>query len=276
MDKDAALDEIRQYIKDGKDELAGPRILELASASEKDPMTLLTCASMLRTIGRDTEFPGVLDVIMSNLPEDASQRFQVAQGLIGLGCLKDADRILAGLDDSDRVRRARAAVMHGLSRDEEALAQIDAMGTQDETVVVLRTQVLGSLGRHEEAVAEAEGLIKVSTSYAAGRAYVSALCLAGRDKDAGKYARERLKEKTADGYAIMAYFQWVKGNSTASGAYSSKALQLDEHHLGALETIGYSFADKKSYWEAKVAAGAINEIEPGNPAVFRILSMCRE
>ena len=24
-----------------------------------------------------------------------------------------------------------------------------------------------------------------------------------------------------------------------------------------------------------VAAGAINEIEPGNPAVFRILAMCR-
>ena len=85
-----------------------------------------------------------------------------------------------------------------------------------------------------------------------------------------------MKDKDADGYALMAYYQWLNGNSTASGAFSSKALKLENKHLGALETIGLSFADKGSIWEAKIAAGAINEIEPGSPAVFRILALCKD
>ena len=89
-------------------------------------------------------------------------------------------------------------------------------------------------------------------------------------------AKERLKEKTADGYALMAFYQWLDGNTTAGGAFSSKALKLENKHLGALETIGLCFAEKGSFWEAKIAAGAINEIEPGSPAVFRILAVCKD
>jgi hypothetical protein len=85
-----------------------------------------------------------------------------------------------------------------------------------------------------------------------------------------------MKQKDADGYALMAFYSWLNGNSTACGAFSSKALQLSERHIGALETFGYGAVDKGAIWEAKVAAGAINEAEPGNPAVFRILAMCRE
>ena len=74
----------------------------------------------------------------------------------------------------------------------------------------------------------------------------------------------------------MAFYQWLDGNSTAGGAFSSKALKLENKHLGALETIGLCFAEKGSFWEAKIAAGAINEIEPGSPAVFRILAVCKD
>ena len=275
MDNNEALQAIRQNIRDEKNDIAAIQIMDLASKNQDDPMILLTCCSMLRTIGNYKDFPGVLSVLMSHIPSEEKSKYEVATGLIGLGCLKDAGTILDELEDSDRVLRARAAVMHGTDRDEEALETLGKMGNLEEIDRVLKVQVLGSLGRHDEAIAEAEDILKGSDTYRAGRCYISALVLADRVKDAAKYAKERMKAKNADGYALMAYYQWLNGNSTASGAFSSKALQQDGHHIGALETIGYSFCDKGTYWEAKVAAGAINEIEPGNPAVFRILAMCR-
>ncbi len=275
MDNNEAFQAIRQNIRDEKNDVASIQIMDLASKNQDDPMILLTCCSMLRTIGNDRDFPGVLSVLMSHIPADEKSRYDVATGLIGLGCLREAGSVLEDLGDSDRVLRARAAVMHGNGRDEEALAALGKMEKLDEIDRVLKVQVLGSMGRHGEAISEAEDILKGSGSYRAGRCYISALILADRDKDAARYAKDRMKSKDADGYALMAYYQWLNGNSTASGAFSSKALKLDGRHIGALETIGYSFCDKGTYWEAKVAAGAINEIEPGNPAVFRILAMCR-
>jgi hypothetical protein len=275
MDSAEALKAIGQSIKDGKDEEAAVQVMDLASKNQDDPMLLLTCCSMLRTVGDDKDYPSVLGVLMSHIPDDPDKRYQVATGLISLGSLQDAEKVLEPLDDSDKVLRARAAVRHGLGRDEEALETLGAMRRLLEVDRVLKVQVLGSLGRHDEAIAEAEELAK-GKDYMAGRAYISALVLAGRDKEAAKYARARMKEKDADGYALMAFYSWLNGNSTAAGAFSSKALKLQERHIGALETFGYAACDKGAIWEAKVAAGAINEVEPGNPAVFRILAMCRE
>lgn len=276
MDNKEALEAIRQNIRDEKNDVASQQIMALASDNQGDPMVLLTCCSMLRTIGDENDFPGVLSVLMSHVPDEKNARYDVATGLIGLGCLREAGSLLEGLGDEDRVLRARAAVLHGTGNSAEALGEIAKMKKPEEIDRVLKVQALGSLERHDEAIAEAEDILKGSDSYRAGRCYISALVLADRKKDAAKYTKERLKQKNADGYALMAYYQWLNGNSTAAGAFSSKALQNDEHHLGALETIGYSFADKGKFWEAKVAAGAINEIEPGSPAVFRILAMCRE
>jgi len=275
MDNKEALEAIRQNIKDEKYDIAGPQVMELASRNQDDPMTLLTCASMLRTIGNDRDFPGVISVIMSHIPEDPSMRYEVATGLIGLGCLKDAGSILGGLEPTDRVRKARAAVFHGTGMEDEAMSEIESIGDKDEIVRVLKVQVLGSMEKDDEAIAEAEEILKSFSDYRAGRCYISALILAKKNKDAASFAKTQMKKKNADGYALMAYYQWLNGNSTAAGAFSSKCLQIDSKHIGALETIGYSFADKGSFWEAKVAAGAINEVEPGNPAVFRILSLCR-
>ena len=276
MDNTEALEAIRKTIKEGKNEDAGPQIMELASRNQDDPMTLLTCASMLLTIGDDKDFQAIIPVIMSHVPEEDDAKYQVVQGLISLGCLKDAGKILADMPASDKVHRARAAVFHGTNRYEDALAALGAMSELTEPDRVLKVQVLGSMGKHDKAIALAQEILKGSNSYRAGRCYISALVLADRTKEAAKYAKERLKEKTADGYALMAFYQWLDGNTTAGGAFSSKALKIENKHLGALETIGLSFADKGTFWEAKIAAGAINEIEPGSPAVFRILAVCKD
>ena len=276
MDNEKALEEIRKNIKDGKNDIAGPQIMDLASRNQQDPMLMLTCASMLLTIGDDKNFPALVSVITTHLPDDDEGKYQVASGLISVGSLKEAGAILADLPPSDKIHRARAAVFHGTHRYEDALASLGAMKVMEEPDLVLKVQVLGSMGKHEKAIALAKEILAGSTSYRAGRCYISALVLADRSKDAAKYAKERMKAKDADGYALMAYYQWLVGNSTASGAFSSKALKLENKHLGALETIGLSFADKGTFWEAKIAAGAINEIEPGSPAIFRILALCKE
>lgn len=276
MDNNEALEAIRKEIKEGKNEIAGPMIMDLASKNQDDPMTLLTCASMLLTIGDRTNFPSIISVIMGHVPEDAEMKYQIVQGLISLGALKDAGMILADMEPSDKIHRARAAVFHGTDRFEDALASLGAMSVQEEVDRVLKVQALGALGKHDKAIALAKEILSGSNSYRAGRCYISALVLAGREKEAAKYAKERMKDKSADGYALMAFYQWLNGNSTAGGAFSSKALKIENKHLGAMETIGLCFADKGSFWEAKIAAGAINEIEPGSPAVFRILALCKD
>ncbi|MCQ2084954.1 MAG: hypothetical protein MJZ21_02255 [archaeon] len=276
MTNEEALEAIRKNIKDGKNDIAGPQIMDLASKNQQDPMLMLTCASMLLTIGDNTNFPALVGDIMTHLPERENERYEVASGLISLGRLKDAGVILADMEPSDRVHRARAAVFHGTDRFEDALAALGAMQNLEEPDLVLRVQVYGSMGKHEKAINLAKEILKDSETYRARRCYISALVLAGKDKDAHKYAKEQMKEKTADGYALMAYYSWVTGNSTLAGAMSTKALKIENKHLGALETIGLSFADKGAFWEAKIAAGSINEIEPGSPAVFRILALCKD
>ncbi len=276
MTNEEALEAIRKTIKEGSADKASMQIMDLASKNSDDPMLLLTCASMLLTIGDRKNHSVIVSLIMSHVPEDADQKYPIVQGLISLGCLKDANILLSELPDCDRVFRARAAVFNGTNRYDDAMDALSKMSVHEEIDLVLKVQVLGSLGRHDEAIALAQEILAGSNSYRAGRCYLSALVLAGRTKDAAKYAKERMKDKSADGYALMAFYQWLNGNSTAGGAFSSKALKIENKHLGALETIGLCFAEKGSYWEAKIAAGAINEEEPGSPAIFRILALCRD
>lgn len=275
MNNEETLEVIRKTIKEGDETEAAMQIMDLASRNTDDPMLLLTCASMLLTIGDRKNHATVIGLIMAHIPDDNNTKYQIVQGLISLGCLKDANKILSELPDNDKVFRARAAVLNGTDRFEEALDALSKMTVHEEPDLALKVQVLGSLGRHDEAIALAEDIL-ASNSYRAGRCYISALVLAGRTKDAARFAKERMKDKSADGYALMAFYQWLNGNSTAGGAFSSKALKIDNKHLGAMETIGLCFAEKGSYWEAKIAAGAINEEEPGSPAVFRILALCKD
>ena len=133
--------------------------MELASRNQDDPMTLLTCASMLLTIGDDKDFQAIIPVIMSHVPEEDDAKYQVVQGLISLGCLKDAGKILADMPASDKVHRARAAVFHGTNRYEDALAALGAMSELTEPDRVLKVQVLGSMGKHDKAIALAQEIL---------------------------------------------------------------------------------------------------------------------
>ena len=99
----------------------------------------------------------------------------------------------------------------------------------------------------------------------------------GESKEAIKFAKSFLKEdkKNIDNLALNAYVMRINGRTPAAVNYCNRVLNTDFKHIGALETLALCFIEKKSFVNAKLLAGAINDADPGNPAVIRILDACR-
>ena len=274
MDDEETIRQIRENIIADHNDLARPQILDLATRSTDRPMTLLTCASLFLTLGDEDGFQSVLKTISSNLPSDSDLLCEIAAGLIALDVPRDAFEALRNAGDSGKAVRHRAAALQALLKHQDALATIDSVSDRTDDDLVLRAQILSSLKRHDEALSVLKPMVDAGY-YPACRAYVAALLKAGLEKDAQKYVRTRAKDKTADGLALMAQYQWITGNETAAGAYASKAIKVDEKHTGAMEFLGYSLAVKGAVREAKIVAGALNERDTGNAAAFRIIVLCR-
>jgi Flp pilus assembly protein TadD len=137
------------------------------------------------------------------------------------------------------------------------------------------TTILSSLGEHKKSNEEALALLNENPKdYDTRISYVKSLMMGGRNKDALKYAREGLKDKSADSNAVAAYVLRVQGNIKAAGGYASRAVQIDNQHIGGMETLGICLALKEEYEKARIVAGAINEISPGDKAAINILSYC--
>ena len=96
----------------------------------------------------------------------------------------------------------------------------------------------------------------------------------GREKEAAKYSRTGLKDKSADSNAIAAYVLRIAGNYKAAAGYATRAINIDNGHIGAMETLGICLAEKGEYDKARIVAGAINEKSPGDKAALNVLSYC--
>ena len=235
-------------------------------------MTLLTCASMALTIGDEDCFQFVLSQISANLPSDKAAACNLSSGLLALDVPKDALNAIVGVEPDDDVRFIKASALHALMRDSEALEEISLSGEDSRRVTILRSRILGGLKRYDEAIAV---IGSEPEEYELAREYVQLLIRSNRTKDAQKFVRTRARKPGPDGFALMGQYQWTMGNANAAGMYCGKALKLDPDHIGALEYFGYALAYKGAVKEAKIAAGAINEKAPGNPAAFRIIILCR-
>ena len=135
--------------------------------------------------------------------------------------------------------------------------------------------IYSSLGEHSAANKIAESLIgEFPKEYVVMRCYVTALILAGRDKEAVKFVRSCLKDKSADSNAIAAYVMRITGNIKAAAGYATRAIQIDNGHVGAMETLGICLAEKGEIDKARIVAGAINEKSPGDKAALNVLSYC--
>lgn len=266
--------EIQARIAAGKRDEAVTMISEVVSNFPDDPLTLLTCASLLRALGENAKTKSVVSVIAEN---SSSNFLGIAKGLRGIGYPSEALYVLKKEDETDERYRLEAGLLRDLKMFEESLdvsANISLRYIDDDVGDI---EAVISLKRSEAAVIEAEELLATAPGvFEVEKCYCSALVSAGRQKEAEKFVKSELKDdkNSADTNALMAYLLWVLGRTSGAGAYASKAVQLDPGHIGAMEILAYCMIDKGKIKEAKIIAGAINEKSPGHSAVLRILDLC--
>ena len=274
MDADAAFAEIRNEIAQGRGAEVGPRLLEIAE-SDKDPMNRIKCLSLLKVIDVSGVSKEILRMLLEDLPDDRATLVQVAGALRGLEYPSSALSILKEMDQDDSIIRMSALCLIDLEEYEVAMAKADQIREVTPFDRVMLTEIKSALGMHNEAIGIATELLEeFPQNYEVRRAYVSALMLGGKDKEAARYARAAVKDKTADSNAIAAYVLRIAGNYKAAAGYATRAINIDNGHIGAMETLGICLADKGEYDKARIIAGAINEKSPGDKAALNVLSYC--
>lgn len=156
----------------------------------------------------------------------------------------------------------------------EIIKQIKNLTIEDRIVLI---KIQSALKDHSIAVYASRSLLsEYPDNYNVCICYVSTLILSGSDKDAIKFVRTRLKDKTADSNAIAAYAMRIMGNIKIAYGYATRAVQLNNNHIGAMETLGICLASLGEYKKARIVACAINNISPGNKAAINILSSCKD
>ena len=274
MDTDQAFMEIRKDISDGRGDLVGAKTLALAE-SDTDPMTRIKCLSLLKVVEDRETSQAILGMIMDALPEDPKVLVQTAGALRGLDYPSSALSILKGMEQDDSAVRMSVLCLMDLEEYEDAMAKADQIREVTPFDRVMLTEIKSALGMHNEAIGIATELLEeFPQNYEVRRAYVSALMLGGKDKEAARYARAAVKDKTADSNAIAAYVLRIAGNYKAAAGYATRAINIDNGHIGAMETLGICLADKGEYDKARIIAGAINEKSPGDKAALNVLSYC--
>ena len=274
MDTEQAFAEITKDIAEGRVEDVGKKVLDLIE-NDKTPYTLIKCMSLVKVIDDPETMKAVTTTLMNNLPEDDKVKIEVCGALRGLDHPMLAYSILKTMGDDDVILRLSAVCLVDLEEYESALEKIRSIREMQVNDRIVLTSILSSLGEHTDAVAIAEGLLsEYPKVYDVRASYLGSLLVSGRSKDAVKYVRACLKEKTADANALAAYVMRITGNVKAAGGYATRAIQMDNKHIGAMETLGICLAEKGEYDKARIVAGAINEVSPGNKAALNIISFC--
>ena len=278
MDVDKAFENIRDNIKNENYSAVRPEIDSIVAANPDDCDMILKCASLLKTIDDEDGCQLLVDKALDSLPSDGSKDFDVALAVRGLGRPDEAYALMKRFrDDQDRMTEV-ARTMLLSDESEEALELVKKISSPTIGDRFLKCDILCSLGEFNDALAEAESLVKDDgASYRSLINMCTVLMKMGREKEAVKMAKSHLKEdkKNADSLALNAYVMWINGKIPAAANYANRALHIDYSHVGALEVMAMCFIEKGRYTQAKLFAGAINEKEPGSPAVIRILDACR-
>ena len=278
MDIDSAFNSIKDNIKDGNNDLALSQVKEIVESNIDSPEILIKCASLLKVIEAEDDVQSILDTVMSNLPSDEDELLKVAVNLRGLGRIDDAYSIYRSLKTKSPDLYDLAQTLYLLDEYESAMAELlkaDGLGRKER---ILLTECYSAVGEYSKAETEAQALLdEFGPAYDILVNMSRVLFEKGDAKGAVKFAKSYLKEdkKNLDNLALNAYVMRINGKTMAAVNYSTRVLNADYTHVGALETLAYCHIERKSYVSAKLLAGAINDADPGNPAAVRILDACR-
>ena len=278
MDVDAVFERVKNDMKDGNEELVLPQIREVVDANKKDPAILIKCASILKVVEEEDEVQSILDTVMSNLPSDEIELQKVAVNLRGLGRAEDAYSIYRSLKTESPDAYDLAQTLYMMEEYESAMDVLKKADDLDLRGRVLLTECYSAVGEFTVAEREASAVIdEFGPCYDALVSMSRVLFAKGDPKGAVKFAKSYLKDdkKNLDNLALNAYVMRINGKTLAAVNYSTRVLNNDYTHIGALETLAYCHIERKNYVSAKLLAGAINDADPGNPAAVRILDACR-
>lgn len=279
MDRSSAFDTVKADIAKGNTADAGPRILMIASENPGDAIVLLTCASLLTAVGLSAERAEVVSMIAGNPPKDPGLRLEVSAGLRGLGEFGTALKLLEGLPDDDAVARERMEDLYGLNDFAGAHAAYSVIKNPKPGDEIRCVDIMCSLKDFKGADAKSIAMLAgAPDDYDVLKCRCSVLLRSGKQKEAERFVKDFLKKdkKSADANALASYFLYMCNKVSAAGGYASKAVQTDGRHVGAMEILALCLVEKGKPKEARIVAGAINEIVPGHPAVVRIIESCRE
>ena len=276
MDKERTLKEIQSNIKAGNTALASGQISAMADDFSDDPFTLLTCVSLLKVI----EDEDAARALAGKIPDSAGDgnRIEVAKGLRAAGFPEEAAETLLNAAECEASVRETMRVRFDMTDFRGAVETYGRLAepTLEDTEIMIGA--LAALNEHDRAVKAARELLAEAPDVlSVQRCYCAALSAAGMFKEAERFVKDNLKKNrtSSDANALMSCHLWIDGKTAGAGAYASKAIKEDPGNITAMEILAYCLVEKGKIKEAKIVAGAINEKEPGDPAVFRILNMCR-
>lgn len=277
MDAESTFKEIADNIKNERYDSASELTRDLASSTE-DVGIKLKCASLLKVIEDEDGCQDIIDDVLDLTDDDDPRNFEIGLSIRALGRAEDAYELMRRYRSQDERIPEIARTLMMIDESEEALSIMTKRGCGSVEDRILLCEILCSLGEFSKAQHEAEGIVKdEDASYRSLLNLVTVLMRKGDVKDAVKVAKEHLKEdkKNAESLALQAYVMYISGKIPAAANYANRALQIDYSNTGALEVMAMCFIEKKKFKEAKLLAGVINEKDPLDPAVMRILDACR-
>ncbi|MCQ2052590.1 MAG: hypothetical protein MJZ03_01440 [archaeon] len=277
MDIDEIFKNIRESIKDNNISSVYPKIDLIVQSNQKDVNVILKCASLLKTIDDEKGCQSLVDLALSAIPKDGSMDYNTALAVRGLGRFNEAYSLIKRFkSDPEKVTEVARTML--LANIPGALELISVKQPKTIDDRLLLCDILCAIGEFKRALEEAKSIIvDDNTSYRSLVNVCSILMREGNEKESVKFAKSHLKndKKNVDSLALNAYVMWVNGKILAAANYANKALHIDHSHIGALEIMAMCLIKKGKVIQAKILAGAINDKEPGNPAVIRILDACR-
>ena len=276
MDTKAAYDQITENIKEGHNDLVYPQIRQILESVGTDPMEYVKCASILKSIDEEEKCQMLLDEMLEQVPDDEAGRVQVASSLRRLGRGEDAYQLLKEIPDADPYEYAMS--LYASEEYESALAVVMDKGLSDCRSKILLTDIYCAVGEFGKATEVADALLEEE-----GPLYdvlvncINVMFRKGDGKSAVKFMKNYIKQNKQDFdfLAAYAYVMRITDKIPAAVNYSVRVVNKDQSHIGAMETLALCHAEKKSFINAKIIAGRINEVDPGNPAVVRIIDACR-
>lgn len=278
MEKERFLKEIQANIRIGNEKLASTQITELANLYSDDPFMLLTCASLMSVVGDKKDVSGIVRKIPDAVKDKEGSKLEVVKGLRGIGYSEEAETILSDMKDDQEVIRLKAAVLSDTHRYSEAIEMFDLISEPSLSDRISKAYALSGDKRYDQAIGHVREMMSESPDdQNVKRCFCSVLVASGDVKEAEKFIKDNLKKdkSSPDANALAACFLWLIGKSANAGAYASKAVRAEPENLLGMEILAYTLIDKNKIQEARIVAGAINENDPGNPAVLKILDMCR-